>query len=507
VLDLPLFDRLRRHRGPALVEPERTVTYPELAGAVDALAAQLLGPERLDLDGEPVALLLEPGADFAVAFLAVLCAGGIAVPLALSHPPAEWDYVLADSGARRAFIGERFRTAFAPLAQARGLEVLAPSIAAAASLATTPAAPARAAFLVYTSGTTGRPKGVVWTHGMLAYQLSTLEAAWGWTPDDRALALLPLHHIHGLVNVLLGALYAGAAWEPLPRAEARAIWARLAAGGVTVLMAVPTLYHRLIEAFDAASASEQAAWAAAARALRLAVSGSAALPARLFERWRALAGTPPLERYGMSEIGMALSNPLVGERRAGSVGQPLAGVEVRRVDEAGAAVADGEPGELEVRGPGVFARYWRRPAETAAAFRGGWFRTGDVAVVEAGSYRLLGRSSTDIVKIGGYKVSALEVEACLSEHPAIAECAVVGLPDEEWGERLAAAVVLRPGAALALEELRRWAADHLAPYKLPTRLQLLETLPRNALGKVLKGEVRRNGWSSASSLRNAKGDK
>ncbi|NJL27417.1 MAG: AMP-binding protein, partial [Thermoanaerobaculia bacterium] len=223
--------------------------------------------------------------------------------------------------------------------------------------------------------------------------------------------------------------------------------------------------------------------------LRLMVSGSAALPTQTLERWRELTGHVLLERYGMTEIGMALSNPLEGERIAGAVGSPLPGVETRLVDETGQEVEDGQPGELEVRGPGVFEEYWRRPDDTRTSFRDGWFRTGDVGIRERGIYRLLGRQSVDILKTGGEKVSALEIEAVLREHPAITDCAVVGVPDPEWGQRISAAVILEPGTALELDELRSWAREKLAVYKLPSRLLCVEELPRNALGKVQKPRV------------------
>jgi len=219
------------------------------------------------------------------------------------------------------------------------------------------------------------------------------------------------------------------------------------------------------------------------------MSGSAALPVQMLERWRQISGHTLLERYGMTEIGMALANPLDGERRPGFVGQPLPGVETRIVDDTGACVADGTAGELEVRGPSVFLEYWNRPEETKAAFRDGWFRTGDVAVVENGSYRLLGRTSVDIIKTGGFKVSALEIEEVLRTHPAIAECAVVGIDDADWGERVSAAVELRKGAALSLDELQHWARPLLAPYKIPRALATVPALPRNAMGKVVKPAV------------------
>jgi malonyl-CoA/methylmalonyl-CoA synthetase len=210
----------------------------------------------------------------------------------------------------------------------------------------------------------------------------------------------------------------------------------------------------------------------------------------VLEEWRAITGHTLLERYGMTEIGMALSNPLRGERRPGFVGTPLPGVEVRLVDEAGTDVAGGVPGELLIRGPGVFREYWGRPEATAAAFApGGWFRTGDVAAFEDGAYRILGRLSVDIIKTGGEKVSALEVEAVLREHPGIVDCAVVGLPDEEWGECVAVVVTWRDGAALTLPALRDWARPRLSAPKLPRRLLAVPALPRNALGKVVKPQL------------------
>jgi malonyl-CoA/methylmalonyl-CoA synthetase len=347
----------------------------------------------------------------------------------------------------------------------------------------------RRAMMVYTSGTTGRPKGVVTTHANLESQVASLVEAWGWGPDDRIVLVLPLHHVHGIVNVLMCALWSGAVCEMLPGFDPAAVWDRLASGEPTLFMAVPTIYRKLIATWEAAGSDRQRRWSAGAARLRLMVSGSAALPVQTLARWREITGQTLLERYGMTEIGMALSNPLHGTRRAGSVGMPLPGVEVRLVDDQGAPVGEGTPGEIEVRGGNVFLEYWGRPDATRVAFRDGWFRTGDVAVREGGAYRILGRTSVDIIKTGGYKVSALEIEEVLRTHPAIIECAVVGLADPEWGERVAAAVELRPGSMLDLDSLKRWAREQLAPYKIPRALQVVPALPRNAMGKVTKPDV------------------
>jgi malonyl-CoA/methylmalonyl-CoA synthetase len=222
------------------------------------------------------------------------------------------------------------------------------------------------------------------------------------------------------------------------------------------------------------------------------VSGSAAMPVTIFNKWKTITGHTFLERYGMTEIGMGISNPLDGERKPGYVGIPLPGVTIRLVDEAGQVVEEEEvPGEIQLKGDNVFLEYWRRPEETAKTFRDGWFLTGDIAVLEEGYYRILGRSSVDIIKTGGYKVSALEIEEVLRTHTDIKECAVVGVADEEWGERVGAAVVLNNRGELSLGNLRAWAKPKIAPYKVPSRLLLVEDLPRNAMGKVTKQDVKK----------------
>jgi malonyl-CoA/methylmalonyl-CoA synthetase len=340
--------------------------------------------------------------------------------------------------------------------------------------------------ILYTSGTTGKPKGVVTTHANIAAQMASLIKAWEWTREDRALSVLPLHHVHGLINVVGCALAAGASCEILPQFETEPAWERLASGDVTVFSAVPTIYHRLTASWDAAPARMQRARSEGAGRVRLMMSGSAALPRKTLDRWREITGHVLLERYGMTELGMVLSNPLHGERRPGFVGTPLPGVDVRMVDD-----------ELEVRGPGVFREYWQRPDETAAAFHDGWFRTGDIAAVEHGAYRLLGRRSVDIIKTGGFKVSALEIEDTLREHPSIAECSVTAAPDEEWGERVEVTVELRKDRDLTLGELQEWSRSRLARYKIPRRLYITTALPRNALGKIMKTSAVSDGTKPA----------
>jgi malonyl-CoA/methylmalonyl-CoA synthetase len=485
-----------------IIGSEGTFTPADLDVAARRVARGLLEDRgAADLAEGRVAFFVAPGFGYAAVERGIWLAGGVAVPLALSHPPAELDYVVRDAGAEHVVADAGGVAMLHKVARAAGARVMTTAgllDTAAADPARLPAvAPGRRAMILYTSGSTGRPKGVVSTHASLAAQIGTLVNAWGWTPADRLLLVLPLHHVHGIVNGLGSALAAGATCEVLPAFDAVRVWERFASGEITVFTAVPTIYRRLIDAWDAAGPADRTAWTSGARRARLMMSGSAALPVTLFERWREVTGQTLLERYGMTEVGMALSNPLVpvGSRRPGFVGSPLPGVDVRRVDDHGAVVSgdrgdnSDEPGELEIRGPGVFLEYWRRPDETRAAFRDGWFRTGDIAQVEDGVYRILGRANVDIIKTGGFKVSALEIEDVLRAHPAVADCAVVGVADDEWGERVSACVQLAPGTAISLDALRDFARPRLAPYKLPRAMRTVDALPRNAMGKVVKPDV------------------
>ncbi|SRR6266550_5219813 len=489
--DLPIVARALSHQGrTAVVAAEGTFTYRDLIEASERVAACLLNG-RADLVEARVAFLVPAGWHYVATQWGIWRAGGVAVPLATSHPPAELEHVIQDAEPEIVVAHPELADTLRDLDRVKAVRLIeipqtlehpkhhAPR---------TGVDEGRRALIVYTSGTTGKPKGVVTTHANLRAQVTSLITAWEWTADDAILLALPLHHVHGIVNVLTCALWAGARCEMLPKFDAARVWSRLAGGDLTLFMAVPTIYTKLIAAWDAAPVEQQRAWSAGCARLRLMVSGSAALPVPTLERWKTISGHTLLERYGMTEFGMALSNPVRGERRPGFVGTPLPGVEARLVDEQGGALAPGASGELEVRGPGVFLEYWRQPEATTAAFRDGWFRTGDVAVVEDGAYRLLGRSSVDIIKSGGYKISALEIEAVLRAHPAVAECAVVGIADAEWGEKICVAVEPR-GAELTLADLQAWAKEHLAPYKLPRALRCVAALPRNAMGKVTKPDV------------------
>ncbi len=493
----------------ALETPEGTYSYRQLLRGAHAVAERLLDG-RPDLAGARVALLAPPGFGYAAGLWATWRSGGVAVPMAVGHPPPELAFILDDADPVAVLAHPDFLAKIEPLARERGIRVLDSEVATRAAvdegldqvfrarrepegLAHAPLPdvdPTRPALMVYTSGTTGRPKGVVTTHANVTAQIQALVDTWAWTESDRILLTLPLHHVHGIVNVLGCALWSGARCDMLPRFDAVQVWERFAAGGLTLFMAVPTIYGRLIEAWEAADEPTRSRWSKGARSLRLMVSGSAALPVRFLERWSEITGHTLLERYGMTEIGMGLGNPLGGPRRPGHVGVPFPGVEIRLVREDGSLAPEGQPGEVQIRGPSVFREYWRRPVETAAAFVDGWFKTGDIGLLNEGSYRLLGRNSVDIIKTGGEKVSALEVEEVLREHPTVADLAVVGVPDAAWGERVCALVVPQAGTSPDGDALRSWARTRLAPYKVPSRVLFAEALPRNAMGKVTKPAVR-----------------
>ena len=456
-----LLDRFARARGRAVIDERGEHGYDDLRARAASVAA-FLGDRR----GKRVALLASPGAEFVSALFGIFSSGACALVLSPLHPAAETAYFCSDADVDLVLAtgdqAERARAGGKPIVDLASIpRASAPDVAIDAE---------DPALMLYTSGTTGKPKGAVISHRALATQQALLAQAWGLASSDVLLHALPLHHMHGLCIALLSCLGAGATIRMLPSFDAARVWREIERS--TVFMAVPTIYKKL---FDSPSDCMQNA-----KKLRLATSGSAALPVTLAARWKELAGDIPLERFGMTEIGVGLSNPLAGERRAGTVGLPLPTVETKIEDT----------GELLVRGPSLFSGYFRRDEATARAFRDGWFLTGDtVSKDERGYFRVLGRTSVDILKSGGYKLSALEIEEALREHAAVSDVAVVGVPDETWGDRVVACVVVRPGASLAPEELRAFAKEKLASYKCPKDVVLMAELPRNAMGKVQKPEL------------------
>ncbi len=490
--DIELIARAKTRREAIAFEAGgKTWTYGQLLNRSATIAAALLD-DADDLNESRVGFLVPAGFDYAATQWGIWRAGGVTVPLCLSATLPEWEYALTDARISKVVVADDWHGKVAPLCEDRGIRLIRLDAIAETSNRRLPAITSdRRAMILYTSGTTNRPKGVVTTHANIRAQIVSLTEAWEWQPTDRIPLFLPLHHIHGIVNVMSCALWIGAVIEPFARFDLETILKRVKADAYTVFMAVPTIYVKLIQALDAMPAKERATVCEAFGRMRLMISGSAALPASVHEKWTELTGQELLERYGMTEIGMALSNPFHGERRPGAVGVPLPGVETRLQAENGEVViGEGAPGEIQVRGPAVFKEYWNRPDVTRESFEDGWFRTGDMAVIEGGYFRIMGRLSGDIIKSGGYKLSALEIEATLLQHDTIRECAVVGVADDTWGEAVAAAIVPEPGAAdLNLETLRDWCRDRLSVYKIPKRLLILDALPRNAMGKVTKPAV------------------
>ena len=484
-------------RRPALRFGTHALSHGELAVAARRLAARV----REAADGGRVAVWATPVLETAVGVVAALEAGLAVVPLNPRSGEAELGHILADSAPRLllAAPGEELPEAVREL---RRLDVtidagIDTGIDAGIDLGgsgTIPALdepnPESPAFVVYTSGTTGPPKGAVIPRRAVAATLDALADAWQWTGDDVLVHGLPLFHVHGLILGVLGPLRRGGAVRHLGRFSTEGV-ARELNSGATMLFGVPTMYHRIAEALPGDPELVRALAGA-----RLLVSGSAALPVHDHERIAAATGRRVVERYGMTETLMNTAVRADGEARPGTVGLPLPGVELRLVEEDGTPIAayDGETvGEIQVRGPNLFTGYLHRPDATAGAFTAdGWFRTGDVAVRDPDGYvRIVGRKTTDLIKSGGYKIGAGEIENALLEHPGVSEAAVTGEPDADLGERVVAWVVAAdPASPPAPEALAAHVAERLAPHKRPRVVHYLDALPRHDMGKLLKRALR-----------------
>ncbi|MDX2558700.1 acyl-CoA synthetase [Streptomyces sp. TX20-6-3] len=470
-----LFPALAAPSGrPALRCGPDTLTYEELARAAGALAARIEGTGR-------VAVWATPTAHTAVAVVGALLAGVPAVPLNPRTGERELAHILDDSKPSAVLTGAEDVLP----AGLTGLPRIVVDLTASGAPVAEAADAESPALIVYTSGTTGPPKGVLLSRRAVAASLDALAEAWSWTADDVLVHALPLFHVHGLILGVLGPLRRGGEVRHLGAFSVEGVTRELGGGG-TMLFGVPTMYHRLADAL-----AEDTGLVRALAGARLLVSGSAALPVHDHERIAAATGRTVVERYGMTETLMNTSVLPGGAPRPGTVGRPLAGVDLRLVDEDGSVLKefDGETvGEVQVRGPNLFSGYLDRPDATAAAFDGDWFRTGDMAVREAdGAVRLVGRRATDLIKSGGYKIGAGEIENALLDHPGVREAAVTGEPDPDLGERIVAWVVPedteKPPTA---EELAGHVARLLAPHKRPRVVRLLDALPRNDMGKVLK---------------------
>jgi acyl-CoA synthetase (AMP-forming)/AMP-acid ligase II len=493
---------------PAIVFEGRTWTFADL-DRLSAAYARGLSAAGIQA-GDRVAVFAETSPEVIVALLGHYRLGTVHVPINTRYRGEEVRQILDDSGAKAVIL-----RAGSPCAGV--LDELAPPPALAFRIwigAGDPASrPGDAAFdrlvetarvrgetalpadedpaiLLYTSGTTGKSKGVELSFRAVVANTLAVTRLWRFSPDDRMALALPLFHVHGLGLGVHGALVNGMTTLLFERFEADRIVEAFERRGATLFQGVPTMYVKLLELL---SRSREAA-AALARA-RLFTSGSAALPAEDFQRFEEATGHRILERYGMSETLFTLSNPYE-DRRPGTVGLPIPGCEIRIVDETGLDADADEPGEILARSNGMMTRYWRRPEETSASLRDGWFVTGDMARRDRDGYvTIAGRKSVDFIKSGGFKISAREVEDVLRRHPSVKDVAVVGAPDRVWGQRIVAAVVLRPAAGppqsseALLEELSSFCSKSLADYKRPREVRVVQELPRNALGKIQKHRI------------------
>ncbi|KAG0725061.1 Acyl-CoA synthetase family member 3, mitochondrial [Chionoecetes opilio] len=527
---LPVFKQAEKFKDDiALTDQHGEHTYGHIHRLSGHLAWQIQTVLGKDAVQQRIVFLCPNDVSYVISQWATWMAGHIAVPLYPRHPPPELEYFIRDSEAAVIITTSEYAPKVKQIIAGQQVIVLE-EFFFKPSLEDDALRPAHFgqdpqfyafsdAMILYTSGTTGPPKGVLLSHSNVQSQVGCLHQAWGWTQRDTLLHCLPLHHTHGIINALLCPLYIGARVVMLPSFSPAEVWSHLLAlnapveARVSLFMAVPTMYVKLLDEYHArlakTSRTKEYVRSVCTQNMRLMISGSAALPESVLASWQEVTGHVLLERYGMTEIGMALSNPLKGTRHPGFVGTPLPGVEVRIAkfvprqkdyqvvcegSSAGTKVMPGcenESGELLVRGPSVFKEYWRNPDATSKEFtHDGWFRTGDTAQCHEGSYKILGRTSIDIIKSGGFKISALDVERELLTHPDIADVAVVGVPDLTWGQKVAAVVVWHGEGELDPVALREWGRERMPHYKVPSEVvQVKDTLPRNNMGKVNKKQL------------------
>ena len=485
---MPFLSQLIGHPADrvAVIDEAGEHTYGELLELARVLAAAL--GQQAKKEHPFIAFLAGRDALSLVSLLAIWLADGVAVPLDPLMPVPEWEWRIRDVDAHYLVYAPDREHDAQYLMQRCGVELIRATGHDVEAVQLNPLNQDKEALVLYTSGTSRYPRGVVHTFGSVEAQVKTLCQAWRWQPDDRLLHVLPIAHIHGLVCGLLCTLAAGASCALMPSFKTEKVWEQLATRSFSLFTAVPTIYQYMLDTWRKASVEKQNIWKEGARALRLAIVGSSPLPASVHSQWLKLAGKPLLTRYGLTEAGMVLSQVEDGMRLPDCLGSPLPGVSVRLVDEHGSEV-DGV-GELEVRSPQMFKGYHGKDDLNQVAFNYGWFRTGDMAMLEQGQYRLLGKRSIDIIKTGGYRVSALEIEAILDAHPGIRECAVLGTPCDRLGEAICACIV-PISRHIDLEEIREWLCLEVASYKLPTKMALLDQLPKTPLGKVDKQGLKR----------------
>ena len=485
---LKVFTQAKLFENRIAIESEnKEYSYKNILDKSDLIASFLLG-KKSDLLEQRIGILVNPNIDYVTILWGIWKSGGVAVPLSLSATENELKHYITDSGINIIISSKNCEQKEnipnindLKLINVENLETHIKTPLPRLSLE-------RRAMIIYTSGTTNKPKGVVSTHKNIEAQITALTEAWHWSKEDHIPLFLPLHHIHGIINSLCCPLFVGAKTTMLGSFNVDQICEEISSKDFTVFTAVPTIYFSLIDKLEE---SNDKNIINGFRKMRLMMSGSAALASEIHKKWKKLTGQELLERYGMTEVGMALSNKIDGERRPGSVGIPLPGVEIKLEDDEGKIITDeGEAGQVMIRGPQVFLEYINLAEKTKDSFKEGWFLTGDVAVLEKGYFKLLGRDSIDVIKSGGYKISALEIEDILLGHANIKECAVIGKEDKKWGQIVVSAIVIRE-KELSIEEVQKWCSKSLSGYKIPRIIKIIEELPKNSMGKITKTKLKK----------------
>ncbi|WP_194842517.1 AMP-binding protein [Endozoicomonas sp. OPT23] len=481
---MPFLSQLVGHPADrvAIIDSEGEHTYQALLEHSRKLAG------RIREQGEQypfIAFLTGRDASFIEVLLAIWLEESAAVPLDPLMSQPEWERRLLDIDVRCLVYSPEKKAEALLLGQRLGIQLICSSELSEKPSPLIKINPSLNALVLFTSGTSRCARGVIHTFSSLQAQVKSICEAWDWHSHDRMLHILPMSHIHGLVCGLLAPLAAGACCEILPGFKTSDVWEHLAKGQNTLLTAVPAIYHYLVETWEKASPEQQTQWAEGAASLRIAMVGSSQLMPTAYNGWLKITGKALVTRYGLTEAGMVLSQNLDGSSGADTVGKPLYGVSVRLVDDHGNEM-DGQ-GELEIRSPQLFKGYYGKEDLNQQAFRHGWFRTGDMAMRVGDEYRLLGRRSIDIITSGGYRISALELESILDEHPEIRESAVLGTPCDNLGEAIYACIV--PDAQsghIDIRDINNWLFHQVATYKLPTHMQVVEQLPKTPVGKIDK---------------------
>ncbi len=487
---LSIFKKAKEYKNRiAVTDYDDSYSYKDLNETSDVVAHCLLS-ERADLNEERIGFLISPSFKYLTVLWGIWKAGAIAVPISTSATESELTYYLKAAQIKKLILDKVHLKKFGNLSTKINIHIEdVANLQSKQSKSLPEIKEDRRAMILFTSGTTNKPKGVVSTHRNIEAQIKSLVKAWEWDKNDSIPLILPLHHIHGIINSLSCPLWVGAKVDILGRFEADKVIKKVINNNYSVFTAVPTIYFSLIDFLQSPKNKNIDIAKNSFREMRLMMSGSAALAPEIHKKWKELTGQDLLERYGMTEIGMALSNPLHGEKRAGSVGQPLPNVEICLMEEGKVISEQNKPGEIMIKGPQVFLEYWNRTSESKDSFFEGWFKTGDIAELSNGYYKILGRESVDIIKTGGYKISALEIEDTLLKHPSVKECAVIGIEDTKWGEIVAAAIS-STNQVISLEDIQSWSKNYLSDYKVPRKLIFLEDLPKNAMGKVVKQDLR-----------------